>query len=144
MIRAKEIIQRSRPTFFFCRFFSPPSSVQALPHTPHKPYTATHHSTHFTMTEQWKAGLFDCFNDTSLCVNVWLCSHCVYGKINEVAHQESCFLCCCIGGILHPCQREKFVKKYQIAEPCINSWIIACFCGSCSICQIDCARSRGP
>ncbi len=85
---------------------------------------------------EWNAGLFDCFDDTELCLNVWFCGNCVFGKLNEIALQHSCCICCFIGGIMHPCQRQALVAKYQIQEPCIISWIIACYCGNCSLCQM--------
>ena len=86
------------------------------------------------MTE-YKRGLFACMDDTSLCINVWCCANCVYGKIQETALQASCIVCCACGGILHPCQRQALNEKYGIQEPCINSYLIAMCCGSCAICQ---------
>ncbi len=93
--------------------------------------------------QEWKSGLFGCFDDCgSCCLTLW-CPCVQYGKNYEKVHNDGCcsqgFLFCLLGSCglnccIHSGLRSDVRQRYNIQEGC-NDWLVTCFCVTCAICQ---------
>ncbi|CAF1302528.1 unnamed protein product [Adineta steineri] len=91
----------------------------------------------------WNSGLFDCFNDSSICLYGCFCTPCLYGKNAEKIDGSSCCnsgclwylmsgwsLCC----LTHMPKRKALRNRFDLQEDC-NDCVATTFCAPCAICQ---------
>jgi Cys-rich protein (TIGR01571 family) len=47
------------------------------------------------LPNEWSHGLFDCFSDMSVCLEVCFCTLCAAGKIADQLDNNGCCITCC-------------------------------------------------
>ncbi|TDH08793.1 hypothetical protein EPR50_G00101440 [Perca flavescens] len=99
---------------------------------------------------EWSSGLFDCFEDVGTCCYGFWCCPCLAITVSERFGESRCLPCCdiCTPAISACCGipmcvppavlslRAAMRNRYGIKGSLCKDIAAACFCGTCSWCQM--------
>ncbi|CAF1152324.1 unnamed protein product [Didymodactylos carnosus] len=92
---------------------------------------------------EWKTGLFDCFDDTNICISGLFCPCYLFGQNVEqtggITYRCPCFLYAWNSmllncGYIHKRQRSNIRDIYGLPGGC-GDCLTTCFCSPCAVCQ---------
>jgi len=100
-------------------------------------------STNMAENQEWKHGLFGCFNNCGVCLCSFFCPCIQFGRnVRTLGHGEFCsscvgFACCMPCSCLwpHGPARTRIRQAYKLEEVCINDCVATCCCKPCSLAQ---------
>ena len=89
------------------------------------------------MTNEWRNGFLECFDDIGACALVCFCPCVAAGEIYEKGELGSCPVGCilyCFLGICYPCLFTGPLRKNKgIQGSCMNDTCLCCCCGCCQM-----------
>ena len=94
--------------------------------------------------QEWRYGLFSCFDNIGTCCYGYLCTFCLIGD-NGAKLGRSCFADCLISGlaasflggdcIVTSSQRADIRRKANLKESCCGDCLVGWCCWGCAACQ---------